>query len=188
MKIKEVNSQVDFLNAEEEEFVKTNSDAAIIATLSGTEVIYNENSPCNTEYCAEHNIKCYKGKINSMGTGVVTSGSIFLTVKKKMLDGGECLSDRLSKSLCEYLKRKGINSVRCDNNDVMADDCKVASGGEIMLNGFHYMGYQISINQDIEAIREICLKPMLKKPKALSDYGITTEEIVDFCKGFFENE
>ena len=102
--------------------------------------------------------------------------------------GGEALSDRFSKELCKYLAQKGLPSVRQDNNDILVDGFKVASGGEITINNWNYMGYQISVNQDIEAIENICTKPMIKIPKALSDYGITTDEIVEFCKEYWEKE
>jgi hypothetical protein len=79
-----------------------------------------------------------------------------------------------------------MDSVRQDNNDILVDGFKVASGAEVSLpNGFRYVAYQISINQDLETIKHACLKPMVKVPKALSEYGITTEEMVDFCKNYW---
>ena len=47
------------------------------------------------------------------------------------------------------------------------------------------MGYQISINQDLDVIKHACTKPMEKIPKALSEYGITTEEMVKFCEDYW---
>ena len=188
MEIKILNSQIEFFK-NEEEFINSPNDGVVIAVLENTEVIYNENSGCNLEYCNTHNIKAHKGKINTIGTGVVTLGSIVLTVKHKMSEGGESLSDRFSKALAKYLEDKGLSSVRCDNNDVMVEDGKVASGGEIIKNGFNYMGYQISINQDIIAIKNICNdKPMVKIPTPLSKFGITTEEMVEFCKNYWNKD
>ena len=81
-----------------------------------------------------------------------------------------------------------MNSVRQDNNDVLVDDFKVANGAEVILSGgYHYIAYQISINQNLEIIRHACLKPMVKVPKALSEYGITTEEMVKFCEDYWLN-
>lgn len=186
MEIQLFDSQVDFLDMYEEAFIASPDDETAIAVLKGTEAIYNENSGCNIEYCEANNIRAYKGKINTMGTGVMTEGSIVLTVKRKMLDGGDALPDRFSKALAKYLLDKGLPAVRCDNNDVIVDNGKVASGGGIYINGFNYMGYQISINQDVEAIENICIgKPMIKVPRALGDFGITTDEIVEFCKEFW---
>lgn len=184
MDIRLLKSQIDFFE-QEEEFVASPNNETAIAVLEATEAVYNENSGCNTEYCDAHGIRHYKGKINTIGTGVMTRGSIVLTVKRKMENGGEALSDKFSKALKQYLVNKGLPSVRQDNNDVLVDDGKVASGGEIILNGFNYMGYQISVNQDIEAIDNICDKKSVKYPKALSEFGITTQEMVDFCKDYW---
>ena len=68
----------------------------------------------------------------------------------------------------------------------MIDNYKVASGCECMEGDFLYMGYQISIYQDIEIIKHACNKPMIKIPKALSEYGITTEEMLSFCESYWK--
>ena len=81
-----------------------------------------------------------------------------------------------------------MESARCDNNDVLVDGYKVASGCETIHNGFNYMGYQISLYQDLETIKNVCNKPMVKIPKALSEYGITTDEMVDFIEEYWNNK
>ena len=43
------------------------------------------------------------------------------------------------------------------------------------------------VNVDLEAIKNACKKPMVKVPKALSEYGITTEEMVKFCEDYWKN-
>lgn len=181
-----INSQIKFFEEIEDKIIFNSKQETYIAVLENTEVIYNSNAGINKEYCDEHNIKCFEGKINSIGVGVIAAGSIVITVKRLPI-GGEAMSDKFSKALCNYLKERGLDSARQDNNDVLVDDYKVASGGEISMHGFNYMGYQISVNQDIEAIENICLKKSVKKPKALSDWGITTEEIVKFCEEYWKN-
>ena len=185
MKLVKYNSQIEFFK-NEEAFINSNEDEISIAVLDQTEVLYNKNSGCNVDYCEEHNIASYCGKIDNLGTGVIAQGSIVITVKKK-ISGGEALSDQFSKALVNYFTEKGLPSVRQDNNDVLVNDGKVASGGEIVINGFNYMGYQISINQDIETIDNVCTKPSVKTPAALSEYNITTEEMVKFCEDYWLN-
>ncbi len=184
--IQKINSQIYFFKNMEDNIISSNNNETIIAVLEHGEVIYNKNHHPNFEYCEEHNFDYYEGKIDSIGIGVLVSGSIVLTVKRR-LNGGEALSDKFAKALVNYLISKGLNSVRQDNNDVLVSDYKVASGGESIINGFNYMGYQISINQDIEAIKAICDKDSLKEPKGLSDFGVTTEEIVQFCEEYWSN-
>lgn len=180
-----LNSQIKYYEMEDK-IICSGKDETIITILENKEVIYNDDHIPNFNYCDEHGYIYYKGKINGIGIGVFVPGSIILTIKRK-LNGGEALSDKFSKALSEYFKSKNLGSVRQDNNDILVDDYKVASGGEIMVNGYNYLGYQISINQDIEAIREICNKKSVKPPKALSDWGITTKEIEKFCEEYWTN-
>lgn len=51
------------------------------------------------------------------------------------------MSDTFAKAVCEYLKKQGLDSVCQDNNDVLVDDYKVASGCETAIDGWNYMGY-----------------------------------------------
>lgn len=184
MKVLELNSQIGFFKNYEEDFLKDEEEGAVITVLDNTEVLYSEEIPCDKEYCIKNNISFDTGKINNSGTFVGVKGSIVLTLKKHNNVSNENLSMLFSNALCEYLKNRGLNSTRCDNNDVLVDNFKVASGIYTQIGCWRYMGYQISINQDIDLIKTVCLKPMIKIPKALSDYGITTEEIVSFCKDF----
>lgn len=121
------------------------------------------------------------------GCIIGVKGNIFINIKRKLTNGGECLGDRFSKVVCAYLKNKGLNSVRCDNNDILVDNYKVGSCVETSVNNFQYMAFQVSIHQDIETIKHACTKPMVKVPKGLSEYGITTEKMVDFVKNYWNN-
>lgn len=188
MKIQYTNSQIEFHNTMED-FLNSNEEETKLTVLDRTEAFYSEEGTCDTKWCDEHNIPYSKNRMFcGIGCIVAVKGNVVIDIKRR-LEGGECLSDRFAKALCEYLKNKGLDSVRCDNNDVLVDDYKVASGAETVLpNGLNYMGFQISISQDLEAIRKICKKPMLKVPKALSEYGITTEEIVKLCEDYWTKE
>lgn len=88
-------------------------------------------------------------------------------------------------AFCDFLKDKGLNAV-IDNNDILIDGYKVSSGTEGEIKGWRYFGYQISVNQDIDLISTVCKKEMVKPPKGLSEFGVTTEQVVDFCNNFWE--
>lgn len=184
MKIKEYNSHVDFM-AYGDEFINSNNAETVLIVLDETEVIYGANGSCNEQWCKENNIPCFhKPLLQGGGCIVGVKGNVFLDVKRKQ-NGGECLSDVFSKALCEFLEGRGLSSVRTDNNDVLVDGYKVASGCESMINVWQYMGYQIAVNQDMNVIEHACNKQMVKVPKGLSEYGITTREVVAFCKDYF---
>ena len=98
------------------------------------------------------------------------------------------IETKFSKDLCEYLQTRGLNVV-LDNNDVLVDGYKTAScAGKALEPDFRwiYTCFQISINQDLEAIKNICKKPMVKVPKGLGEYGITTEEMLKWCEDWFD--
>ena len=46
------------------------------------------------------------------------------------------------------------------------------------INGVVYTAIHISIGMDLDLIKAICTKPMVKTPKGLQDYGITQDEII----------
>ena len=185
MKIKEYGSQIQFVN-EEDAFLNSPNEETAIVVLEQTEAIYGADDSCNTQWCEENNVPyAHQGKLQGGGCIVGVEGNIFIDAKRNPQD--ICISDAFSRALAQYFKNKGLESVRCDNNDVLIDDYKVASGCETFINGFMYMGYQISINQDVETIKHACNKPMEKVPKGLSEYGITTEEMVEFCTEYWNN-
>ena len=182
-----MKSQIDFQLNYREDFLKSDKEETKITIMENTEAMYGDDGTCDTKYCDEHNIPYYQNKLLT-GTGciIAVKGNLLLDIKRKLKDDGKAFSDKFSNALCEYLKNKGLNSVRCDNNDVLIDNFKVASAAEVTLpTGLQYLCYQISINQDIETIKHACTKPMFKVPKALSEYGITTEEMITFCENYW---
>ena len=191
MNIIQLSSQINYVNNYEENIINDNNiiHNATVVTLENTEVCYGIENSCNLEYCKENNIPyVWQKKLNLGGCIVGTKGNLFIDVKS-LYDEDHNIVIEFANSLVDYFKSKGLNSVRCDNNDIMIDDYKVASGADFNYNHqMHYMGYQISINQDIELIQNICNKPMLKTPKGLSDYDITTEEMRQFCIDYWANK
>lgn len=151
-----------------------------------TEINYGDQNDCDLEYCKEHNIPTYMMKRGG-GTIVCSKGNIGISAITPVKWGWIC-HDFL-KSFSEYLSGCHLN-VEISGNDILVDGYKVASCVELRVGedlNHIYSTYQISINQDIEAIKHICKKEMVKIPKALSDYGITTEEIVNFCEDYWDN-
>ena len=182
-KIKEYDSQIEFVK-NEDEFLNSSDNETALITLKQTEVCYGADDSCNVEYCKENNIPyIHQSKLQGGGCIVGVEGNIFIDVKRKLED--RCLSDKFSYVLADYFKEIGLSAVRTDNNDVLINDFKVASGCETTKNGWQYMGYQISINQDLELIRNVCNKEMVKIPKGLSEFGITTNDMVKFCKDYW---
>jgi lipoate-protein ligase A len=83
----------------------------------------------------------------------------------------------------EY-KQRGLNAF-FDGNDILIDGYKISGLSATPYGALQYSTIHIGINTNLEDIKTICTKPMIKIPKGLSEYNITTEEIeqifLEFC-------
>ena len=85
--------------------------------------------------------------------------------------------ERITTATLDWLLALGLNAVR-DNNDILVDGKKVYSfAAALTLTGWEQTVIHYSVNMDVEIVKEICRKPLLKVPGALSCYGITAEII-----------
>jgi lipoate-protein ligase A len=92
---------------------------------------------------------------------------------------------RFSTYFCNWLCEKGLKA-SLENNDITVDGYKVCGICITRYGNLDFTGVAIGINTNLDHIKAICKKPMVKVPKGLSDYGITTEEVeqmfLDFCE------
>lgn len=143
-------------------------------------VTYGYMNDCNAQYCHDNNIPVVS--YNRFGGCIVNcEGNITLSYCIKCMDKRRIEVDMLNEFV-ELLKEKGLKAI-FDKNDVMVDGFKVASGVSLKLKpDFQWQigEIQISLNQDIEVIRKVCKKKMMKKPKGLSEFGLTTDDIEDW--------
>lgn len=81
--------------------------------------------------------------------------------------------------LVSFLRAKGLNAENT-GNDVTVDGYKVAGYAESRLANTDYFQYgiHISMHVDVDEIKRICRKPMVKIPKGLADYGLTRAEVL----------
>ena len=165
------------------------NDYRCIVIQDKNEVSYGKENDVNFEYCEEHNIPCYDlqrdGGCIVHFTGVVAWAEIATNTPEHIV----ITNIEFLYKLCRYLKEKGLNAI-VNNNDILVDDYKVASGCAInLLPDFHrtFSAVQICMYCDIELIEHICLKPMGKTPKGLSEFGITQKEMIAFVENYFTN-
>lgn len=93
--------------------------------------------------------------------------------------------NRFVEYFVNWLKTKGLNADFV-GNDIVVDGFKVVGMAITRYGRIDYTAGFIGINTNLDHIKAICKKPMVKVPKGLSEYGITTEEIeqmfLDFCE------
>lgn len=132
---------------------------------------------CDEEYCRRNNIKMINVQ-HSGGTIVLDKSAIGYAYLSK--DKGRARQDAICRKFVKLLTRRGLNAEYKDN-DILIDGYKVGSVGTKNLpNGLVYTPIQFSLDNDAELISKICLKPMDKIPKGLSDFGITREDVLNF--------
>ncbi len=139
-------------------------------------VFKSKNNDINEEYCLLHQINVCNS-FNMGGTIVANTCDIDLAIFKK--DGwneGKHLLRLLLKEL-----KPSIPNIEIKGNDLIIDGLfKIASYASINVgNNYIYTAVHISQNPNIELIKNICLKPMNKIPKGLSEYGLSTGEVLD---------
>ncbi len=144
-------------------------------------VLVHKRSQVDENLCASYGYDIYEGHYNG-GTLVANTGDLVFA------DFGECESgwlNRYVKYFMKWLKDRGLEPVYA-NNDILLDDHKVCGTCITRYGRIDYTTIFISMNPNLDHIRAICRKPMVKVPKGLSDYGITSEEIeamfLDFCR------
>lgn len=93
-------------------------------------------------------------------------------------DLGNKIKDGLIQDLAALLQEKGYTSI-IERNDLMVEGRKVMGFGSRMFLDILYTAIHISVNMNLELIESICTKPMEKVPGGLSDYGVTTQEVVN---------
>lgn len=94
--------------------------------------------------------------------------------------------DRFIAYFIDWLKAKGLNAEYV-SNDILVDGYKVCGMCVTRYGAIDYTGGIISMNVNLDHIKQICHKPMVKVPKGLMEYGISTEEVEQMFLSFCEN-
>lgn len=180
--IKRVTIEEDYKNLMH--YLTDEEPVTLICVYQGTHVNYGIEEDCDVRWCEENNIPVHNLQ-RSAGCIVQADGSIGLFDVRPSSDGW--VEHQILPDFRDYLISKGLN-VELIHNDILVDGYKVASAGGMNLAPdykWQYTCMHIAVYQDVETIRHACLKPMTKEPKALSEWGITTEEMVEWCENWF---
>lgn len=133
------------------------------------------------DVCAALGYDVYEA-FNNGGTIVANKGDVVIG---HMAEPNNGWRDRFVAHFVEWLKAKGLNAAYI-GNDITVDGYKVCGMCITRYGRIDYTGGIIGINTNLDHIKAICKKPMVKVPKGLSEYGITTEEVeqmfLDFCR------
>ena len=164
-------------------------DGVYFAVQDKTEVSCGFLNDVNFDYCEENSIPVLQLKRDG-GAIVHFAGNVaWAKIESNERKDFSYENMNFLSSLKDYLNNKGIAAIQA-GNDLLVDGFKVASGCAINIPPHFtksFTAFQININTDVDLIRNICKKEMTKTPKGLGEYGITTEEMVEFVKNYFKN-
>lgn len=120
--------------------------------------------------------------LNMGGSLVISEGDIEVGILVPEGAGNYYVSDFVE-YLLKFLHDKDIPAIY-DGNDILIKGYKVCGIAQMLRNGMAYVAVHIAVNVDLDLIRQICTKPMNKEPKGLSEWGVTTEELVEAMKEY----
>ena len=137
-------------------------------------VFKSKQGEINADYCTQKNVAICNS-FNMGGIIVANEGDMDMAIMKQ--EGWDTGRDLLI-VLKEKLKER-IPNLSIDENDLLVDGkYKIISYASVNANDrLIYTCVHVSMKPDLEMIKYICVKPMNKIPKGLSDYGFTLEEI-----------
>lgn len=143
--------------------------------------IVHRSSQVDEAVCKELNYEVVES-YNNGGTILANKGDIIFSHLDKPENGWLF---RFADYFVDWLKGKGLNAEYADN-DILVDGYKVCGLCITRYGRIDFSSAYIGINTNLEHIKAICRKPMVKVPKGLSEYGITSEEVeqmfLDFCE------
>lgn len=129
------------------------------------------------KYCIENNIPVHR--IMREGGTIVTSQDdlcVGLLIKNASCEYFNSVRDRL----LDLLIKKGVNATPSGNDILIDGQYKVFGTSSRMYGAVLYIAIHISMNCDLDLIKNVCKKEMRKIPKGLSEYGVTKEEVLAF--------
>lgn len=143
-------------------------------------IVYS-NKQVDEASCAEYGYAVYES-FNNGGTILASVGDIMFSHVDKPDNGWLA---RFAVHFVNWLKDKGLNAEYV-KNDILVDGYKVCGLCITRYGRIDFSSGIVSLNVNLDHIKAICKKPMVKVPKGLSEYGITTEEVekmfIAFCK------
>lgn len=140
--------------------------------------VLSNGSDFNVQYCLDNDIEIIRTEHNG-GTIVSSKDDIYIVFFSQ---NNNNFGTQLCHKFLEFLKDRGINA-SYDGNDILVDDVhKVAANSKRRINYKYYTAVAFFGTSDVEIIKNVCTKSMLKIPKGLNEYGVTTEEVKQFIE------
>lgn len=175
-------TQTDWLN-EATKYIKGGLHRIAYVVVDSPVAIVHRKTQVDEALCEEMGYEIVES-YNNAGTIVSNAGDVLIGHFAEPENGWY---DRFITHFIDWLKAKGLNAEYLDN-DILVDGYKVCGMCVTRYGRIDYTGGIISMNVNLDHIKAICRKPMVKVPKGLSEYGITTEEVEEMFLAFCEQD
>lgn len=175
-------TQTDWLN-EATSYIQGGLHRIAYVVVDSPVAIVHRKSQVDEALCEEMGYEIVES-YNNAGTIVSNAGDVLIGHFAEPDNGWY---DRFIAYFVDWLKTKGLNAEYLDN-DILVDGYKVCGMCVTRYGRIDYTGGIISMNVNLDHIKAICRKPMVKVPKGLSEYGITTEEVEEMLLSFCEQD
>ena len=137
----------------------------------------------NLFYCKENNIPTYR--LTWPGGSIVAGSGDLTYIHLSKRDNPDHFNLKWKKFLTGKMAQLGVQLIE-DNNDLLLPKGFKFCGmmgkdiGDYFLEAGH-----ISINPNLDQIIHICMKPMVKIPAGLGQYGVTSEMLEQWFNEFY---
>ena len=147
-------------------------DGLVLLFSSELAVVYGHPQYIDVNECVRNGAFLYRAW--HLGGAIVCFPGDLSIMELK--NGGSNFGHESISAVRDMLESRRISAL-IDGNDLMVNGRKCGSWARTSNRGYTQTVVHFSINSDVATIRELCTKPMAKIPGALSDYGITAEDI-----------
>lgn len=157
--------------------IEAGEDAVVVSTCDKTLVTHSKSLDHNAEYCEQNNILCYDILSHVSQCTVLTNEDVCVVAIHKHNNPIQ----NFLKDLCLYFRSKGLKSVLVNNSLVIGKNkiVQLYNNQRISVkSNVRYSMLQIMINNNPEAVNNICKSHSHMQQGALSEYGVTTDEIL----------
>lgn len=176
MEILKTKNPLEFLAFAESCLDKTNGHEGLVIHICAEPCVWTGQLPTLDEAeCKRRGLTVCRGRYLA-GSIVNMPGDLSLCLTTW---GDSEQAPQWVDKLAAYLDRRGIAITR-DENDVLADGKKVISWARATTaEGWQQSVVHCSVGMmDLELVKAVCKKPMVKVPGSLAEYGITAEELL----------
>ena len=150
-------------------------EGVIIYVSEGPSVLTGAFNTLDRDACKRFGLQIGEAPYHG-GTIVNMPGDLSLCITTW---GNSEIAREIVDATVEWLEGLGVKVSR-NNNDVLADEKKVISWARTMtISGWCQSVVHFSVGKmNLDLVKEICTKRMVKIPGSLSDYGITADDIL----------